>query len=346
MARVSTTLQSFFRHPHAYYGYISGAIAGMSMVTLGLQLPNFQPAEMLISFLPLWFFCETITLLVAFGWTSFYHQRPLRIRMVSGLLLLAMLLHWGYQGALILDHAYPQYLYSNVWQPKIEAPLSAQKIRIAFFNKYYFNQEYQEISQRIIDLGIDVIGMSEISEIDYQEMKKRLPFQYSYYTNCHCKSSIGSELALFSHYPLDSVITNQLPASPSIKATVSTGTSAFSLLVLHTHAPTSGEELAQRNKTLTALGNQIHTDQSQPLVVMGDLNTSNWSAIYRSLLKNNPHIRDIARGSGLLSTWNTSIFETAIDHMWMSNTITVNSFTINGGKMGSDHHMIWSEIQL
>ncbi|MBP7057179.1 endonuclease/exonuclease/phosphatase family protein, partial [Candidatus Gracilibacteria bacterium] len=273
MARIFTSLQNFFRHPHAYYGYISFVLAGMSLVTLGLQLPHFQPAEMLISFLPLWFFCETITLIVAFIWTSYYHRKPIKIRIASGLLLLGLLLHWGYQATLILDHAYPQYLYSNVWQPKTEAPLSPQKIRIAFFNKYYFNQEYQEISQRVTDLGIDIIGMSEISAIDYQEMKTRLPFEYSYYTNCQCKSSIGSELALFSRYPLDSVITNQLPSSPSIKATVSTGSSTFSVLILHTHAPTSGGELAQRNKTLTALGNQIYSDQSQPLVVIGDLNT-------------------------------------------------------------------------
>lgn len=360
MKTLSQTLKKIYQWAQIsrlYYGYLSIVAAGSLIVFLSHSTANVLVTEMIISFLPLATTLQTIALVIAFIWTMLFFRTTNPTRIWAGLLLMSTTIGWGFNLTNIWDYAYPQNIYSATWDKDINPKDTNINVKVGFFNKAYYNHETSKVSDQARLLSLDVLGIAEITEADYNTLKTQLPFTNSYFTTCQCQSSAGSQIALFSRYPLSNIQANSIEKTPMIQADITIQNKVLNVMVIHPYAPTSTADLQQRNSSLNQLSQHLKTYDNRQVLVMGDFNTASWSWSYKNFLQNQgspvkniapsqPWLRDTNRGQGLTSTWNTGIFHTIIDHMVISPNISLVKSSIVEDKLGSDHHMIWSEIQL
>ena len=88
-------------------------------------------------------------------------------------------------------------------------------------------------------------------------------------------------------------------------------------------------------------------NQSQPIVIMGDLNISMWSPYYRSMIENSG-LRNARQGLGILPTHSIvtpqfAALSAPLDHCLISSDIQVKDFRL-GSAIGSDHLPIIAEL--
>ena len=100
-----------------------------------------------------------------------------------------------------------------------------------------------------------------------------------------------------------------------------------------------------RNQQLRGL--KKYAQQSQPVVIMGDLNVSMWSPYYRSTIASSG-LRNARQGLGVLPTHSIiapqfAALSAPIDHCLVSSDIQVKDFRL-GPAIGSDHLPIIAEL--
>ncbi len=340
-----------------YYGYLVIVTVGSLIIYLSHSTANVLITEMIISFLPLATILQTIALGIAFLWTILFFRTANPIRVFAGFLLTIISVGWAFNITNIWDYAYPQNLYSATWDKDINPKDTTINVNIGFFNKAYYNHATGKVSDEARLLSLDILGIAEITQADYNSLKTQLPFSNSYFTTCQCQGSEGSQVALFSRYPLSNIQANSIEKMPMIQADITIQNKVLNVIVIHPYAPTSSADLLQRNSSLDQLSQKLKIYDNRQVVVMGDFNTASWSWSYKNFLQPQGDItkniapglawlRDTNRGQGLTSTWNTGVFHTIIDHMLISPNISLQKSHIVDDKLGSDHHMIWSEIQL
>lgn len=346
LSQIFKKIYQWRQNTRLYYGYLVIVAMGSLLIYLSQTTANVLITELIVSFLPLATILQTIALVIAFFWTILFFKTANPIRVWTGLLLMIITVGWGFNLTNIWDYAYPQNLYSATWDKDLNPKNTSININVGFFNKAYANHETKKVSDQARLLSLDVLGIAEITEDDYNILKTQLPFTNSYFTTCECQSSEGSQVALFSRYPLSNIQANSIEKTPMIQADITIQNKVLNVIVIHPYAPTGSADLQQRNLSLNQLSQRLKIYDNRQVVLMGDFNTASWSWSYKNFLLSLPWLRDSNRGQGITSTWNAGIFHTIIDHMLISSNISLLKSYIVADKLGSDHHMIWSEIQL
>lgn len=332
--------------PHLYYGYLVLLVLGSLILWISHFTANILITEMIISFLPLGTILQTIALVIALLWSMLFFKKSSQVRIIAGIMLLASTIGWGFNLAGIWDYAAPQFLYSATWNKDSNPKDTTVSLKVGFFNKAYWNDDIQRLSDQVHLLQLDVLGIAEISQEEYNQLKLQLPLPNAYFTSCKCQSDIGSEVALFSRYPLSNIQANFIAKTPILQADIAVQNKLLNTIVTHPYAPIAGQDLVQRNLSLAQLTKHLNTMPDRQSLVMGDFNTASWSWTYKNFLVSLPHMRDLNRGEGLTSTWNTGFFHTIIDHILVSANVSIQNFSILPDKLNSDHHLLWAEIQL
>ena len=118
---------------------------------------------------------------------------------------------------------------------------------------------------------------------------------------------------------------------------------AVDLFVVHTRAPHSAESVTQRNWQLGELGRAV-AGAAHPVLLVGDLNTSPWTAAFRDLLAVGG-LHDGRRGLALAGTWPSiaGALGTPIDHVLVSEDLRVTALAAGPGS-GSDHRPVAATI--
>ena len=110
------------------------------------------------------------------------------------------------------------------------------------------------------------------------------------------------------------------------------------LTIVGTHAfpPLTPQLLARRNQEFAALAAFVRR-QTQPVVLLGDLNSSSWSPAFGDLLRD-AGLRDTRWGRGVQSTWPAwlPMVQIPIDHALVSSGVRVHGRFV-GERVGSDH---------
>ena len=91
---------------------------------------------------------------------------------------------------------------------------------------------------------------------------------------------------------------------------------------------------------------EIRTHPELPTVVIGDLNTTMFSATYRQLLADSG-LSDARAGHGLMPTWPSSMpswGRLALDHVLVPDELTVTDIEL-GEPTGSDHRGLRVALQ-
>ena len=112
----------------------------------------------------------------------------------------------------------------------------------------------------------------------------------------------------------------------------------MAVVAVHTLPPTRSDNARLRNRQLADAG-RIAQTQTAPVIVVGDLNATEWSPPFGDLLRS-ANLRDARTGFGLQPTWPTfarlSLLQIPIDHCLISEGLHVKKFT-RGPHVGSDH---------
>jgi endonuclease/exonuclease/phosphatase (EEP) superfamily protein YafD len=145
-------------------------------------------------------------------------------------------------------------------------------------------------------------------------------------------------IALYSKLPLDEVDVWHMGRAevPAIAARVIRGAETIMVHAIHVLPPSSRANWIDRNQALNELAVKIQTQQ-QPLIVVGDLNTTSWSAAFGDFVAATD-LDDTRVGFGVQPTFPSDrlVVRIPIDHCLVSSTISVIDRHV-GPNIGSDH---------
>lgn len=175
----------------------------------------------------------------------------------------------------------------------------------------------------------------------------RLKADFPYST--HIASEEG--IVLYSKSPLSNVQLQQfgLYARESLTVNLDIDGRKLSLVAVHPLPPIEHTMFQSRNTLLAEVGDYIKT-QTDPVLLLGDLNITMWSPYYHALIEQT-HLKNTRKGFGIqatwprlssyygLPTWLQGLFnplQIPIDHCLVSPEIKVTDIH-TGTDTGSDH---------
>ena len=215
-----------------------------------------------------------------------------------------------------------------------------EDVKIAFFNKLYSNTNYGEIDSKVTALHPDIIGFSEMKEVDKGNIAPLKQYQCTLSKNARD----GATIALYSSFPCTN--NSNAPQLPFVlPAEVKMYGKTYEVFVIHPVPPSNTAWIRNRNSELAALSRYINSLPSDRVVVLGDFNLSPWSRAFFDFSNNTRVLKDVAQGTGLHFTWHGKYIATQIDHIFVPKGVLVDTFRseyVNG----SDHNIIWTNIRL
>lgn len=218
-------------------------------------------------------------------------------------------------------------------------------MKVLFYNKLYTNDDNYEIKKKILERNADIVGLAEVTNRDFEALSDK-SYPYRYITDCVCVFG-GAQNAIFSKYPIlkaDLVVFGK-DSGLVLKAEVLISGKIVHLLVVHPHSPVSQYDVEMRAQDLGFLAGIMNNYKpSDVVVVMGDFNTPPWSLTYSDFAQRfEGKFINTALGKGVNFTWGKFLFQTQIDHFFVSKQVLVKSFRVLGN-YGSDHRMIEVDV--
>lgn len=217
-------------------------------------------------------------------------------------------------------------------------------VRVMSSNLLASNTEYHEHVRYIRDIDPDVIVFQEYTCAWAEALSSALS-EYEHKVSLSLESPFG--IALFSKLPIDSsnrAVSNN-SHRPSIDSVVSMASGKLRIIGAHPPPPLSQQLYEERNAQLQALAN-VTKSADLPLVVLGDLNITPWSAHFREFVEIG-RLRDGRRGFGILPTWPAGfmVLQIPIDHVIVNDGVDVVQMS-SSDELASDHRSIWADVRL
>jgi endonuclease/exonuclease/phosphatase (EEP) superfamily protein YafD len=291
---------------------------------------------------------------------------------VSGLGLLTLVGFWGRRGWIldITSHFRVQYLallllasigflgLGQVWGaaaafglavlngaailPRFislaHAASNGPSYRLLLSNVLKSNRSYHYLQELVAAEKPDLVVLIEADQA-WIDALTGLRQDYPYWQVASREDAYG--IAVLSRQPFESAEVDHLGSAevPTVVVRLYLANHNDRLLtVVATHPPPpKGAALsAKRNDQLQALAHFVR-QQSEAVILCGDLNLSPWSPYFPDLLRDSG-LADSGRGFGIQPTWpvDNYLLRTPIDHCLVSTPISVRRRRL-GPRIGSDH---------
>jgi endonuclease/exonuclease/phosphatase (EEP) superfamily protein YafD len=209
-------------------------------------------------------------------------------------------------------------------------------LRVASINVYSGNRRHADVLKFIADTRPDVVLLLEVTT-DWRDLLDALAADYPFQKIELQGGNFG--MALFSRVPWESATVREFGSAglPSIVARLQWQGETVILLGTHPVPPGGSEMWRLRNEQFEAMA-AFCIAQTEPVVVLGDLNSTSWSAHFGTLL-DGTRLRDSRKGFGVQASWPawSPLPRISIDHCLVSPEITVRKRFI-GPDVGSDHY--------
>ena len=227
------------------------------------------------------------------------------------------------------------------WFGSGEATSSAVAMRFVLLNVGTDNIDHERVLDLLREEQPDV---AVVLEVDKRWMRalRTLHGLYPYVHAAPRSDNFG--IAVLSRRPLSRARTYEFtpPGPPSVVATTTVNDRTVHFVATHPIPPVRAGAMDRRDAHLRALGDYLHA-QVDPIVLVGDLNTSPWAPAFRVLLET-AGLTDPRRGRGVLATWPSWVPVIAIDHVLVSPQLRVTSLRV-GASIGSDHLPLFARVQ-
>ena len=120
----------------------------------------------------------------------------------------------------------------------------------------------------------------------------------------------------------------------------------LALFAIHPYPPYSAK-LAQNRKDYYEFMAQIASQEKNPVIMIGDFNTTPWSPLFRKLIKDSA-LKDARQGFGVQPSWPTylpTFMRIPLDQALVSQSIIVHERFLGSSKT-SDHSPVIIDISL
>jgi endonuclease/exonuclease/phosphatase (EEP) superfamily protein YafD len=209
-----------------------------------------------------------------------------------------------------------------------------QHLRILHSNVLTGNRRYADVISLVKAEQPDIAVFVEVSTTWARELAVLSEiFPYS----CRQQESEAFGSVIYSKLPLENAEVQAFSKQRrSLSADVKFQGKTISMLLVHPSVPIKQHSFIDRNQQLAAIG-EYAAQVKNPLVVVGDFNTTMWSPFYKNMV-NTGKLRNARSGFGLLPTWPTfmPLVYIPIDHVLVSKEIGVLKIR-TGRNVGSDH---------
>jgi endonuclease/exonuclease/phosphatase (EEP) superfamily protein YafD len=218
--------------------------------------------------------------------------------------------------------------------PGANAVVGTPAFSLLLANVHTENDRYHELLALVDEAQPDVIVLQELTPAWLAFVE---PALVDYVHRLAIPRDDPFGIGIFSRIPMPSVgaVENPPLGLPTLVATIQVSGRPLTLVATHPMPPIGRDGIDARNEQLRGIAGLV-TD-SRADVLVGDLNTTMWSATYRGLV-DATGLRNSRRGFGTLPSWPTFLPITMIplDHCLVSDRIDVVETTL-GAHIGSDH---------
>jgi endonuclease/exonuclease/phosphatase (EEP) superfamily protein YafD len=247
---------------------------------------------------------------------------------------------WLWVGLAFIAFAFNAFEIFPVYfnKPKQQNNPNSATLRLIFANVLYQNKKYEPFINLIRKEKPDIFVGQEVTAPCLQALETLCEF-YPYHqakTEKH-----GGGIVVFSRFPFvqAEIISLGFEHRQSILVKFKLDDKIVTLYTFHPQAPLAYNHFGYRNQQLTNAA-EIIKELSEPIVVVGDLNTTPWSPFYKRFLKETK-LLNARQGFGLLPTFPVFKFPIAflmmpIDHCFVSEDISVQKIR-TCEYIGSDH---------
>lgn len=249
--------------------------------------------------------------------------------------------------AILSAQVFPWYVPSHIG--------AQANYRVLVANLNLSNQDATKTLSLMAAEKPDLALFMEVSvamETQLNVLRETLPYSTNIASN--------SGILLYSKYPLSDIHLQQFGqnAKKSLVAHLTIDGQPFSLVATHPLPPIAPRWFQSRNTVLADAGDYI-TTQTDPVIFLGDLNTTMWSPYYQALIRKTG-LKNTRQGFGIRPTWpalasyfglpdivQTVIkpFQIPIDHCLVSPGVTVVDSRV-GAETGSDHFPVIADLRL
>ncbi len=212
----------------------------------------------------------------------------------------------------------------------------SRNYRAALVNVSYDNEDHKKLLKYIREINPEFLVLLEITDLwmlKLEEIQDHFPY---YQRHVHQKYGI----ILMSQIPIEesSILFLGDEDIPTVIAKFAPAKNErLTLIGAHPRSPVSSAHAKSRNKQLRSTA-QLISEQSDPVVLLGDLNVTPWSPVFHDFLTYSG-LHDSLKGIEFQPTWPT-MFPFAwipIDHCLISSEIMIHSRQV-GPNVGSDHY--------
>ena len=213
------------------------------------------------------------------------------------------------------------------------ASAKGQHLKVFHANVLVLNTEFERVQQQIGDENPDIVALAELTPGWFKALEP-LQKTYPYFVRNHSGDRFG--LGIWSKLPMTGeAIYLGAGARCSVLAHLTLGTKPLTLLYTHPWPPAKAAWVAEQRRQLAAVAERIKAEPG-PKLLLGDLNATPWSYLFRKL-EHDSGLRDTERDGGIAFTWPAQLpIRIPIDHCLASPELLVVSRRA-GRTTGSDH---------
>lgn len=270
-----------------------------------------------------------------------------RAQYALALLLLLVALWWRGAGRLLLGICLLCWavqlgtLVPLFWPQPAAAP-AAQSFRVLLSNVHTRNREFDRVRALLASESPDVVVLQETDRAWLDALRadaERWPHRIEE------PRSDNFGIAVWSRWPLLEARFADFGGTglPTVLATLDHPAGRIQFVAVHPLPPAGATRTRLRNAALVALAEHCRI-QTEPVLVLGDLNCTPWSVRFRDLLRDG-HLRDSSLGMGWQPTWPTKLwwFGIPIDHCLHSTGLRVQRRWLTD-HVGSDHRPLVVDV--
>jgi endonuclease/exonuclease/phosphatase (EEP) superfamily protein YafD len=252
-----------------------------------------------------------------------------------------------------------------IWYvPDKVPPTARESLKVLLFNQGLYSTRSAEIVQTIDEYQPDLIMIQEIN----LQTAKALNALTAYPYRVRNLRNDSRDMALWSRYPLTGVKKDVVsPQSmTSIYGQLHLPQHTVPLLLVHTSSANHLHTFQLRKQEWQQMAQFVNRYPSKSWVVLGDMNTTMWSELYRGFISHTG-LHNSRKGFGLLPTWPTiysgwhgpPILQTVlnplpgmlkrlpIDHCLVGPAVyTQKTWVVTQRELASDHFPLWIELIL
>ena len=224
----------------------------------------------------------------------------------------------------------------------IGGPATGEKVAsLLLWNVNYHNERIEEVISHIAETDADVAAVLELTAPLSEAIRSAFPEHQWLATPRDDAFGIG--VLVRGQVVSQRVLGLSGEALPAHEVVLSTRSGPITILAVHTLPPVRREYAKQRDQMMVEIGEWANQVQG-PVVVIGDLNATSWSASFRKLIGES-RLRDSQRGFGLSATWPRQLtpLSISIDHLLHSGELAA-SVRRTGPFVGSDHRSLYVEL--